>query len=82
MFAHGFKKVGGKDQQGRSSKDRPHPGFSEKERVMTEAKQRAKDDSFEHLLVPGLQRDDGIHKFCKNLSGSEIHRIANGATAG
>jgi hypothetical protein len=34
--------------------------------------------SFEPFLVPGLRRGDGIHKFCKSLSGSEIHRIANG----
>jgi len=33
--------------------------------------------SFEPFLVPGLRRCDGIHKFCKSLYGSEIHRIAN-----
>jgi hypothetical protein len=34
--------------------------------------------SFEHFLVPGLRRGGGIHRSCKSLSGSEIHRIADG----
>jgi len=84
MFARGFKKIGTKDQQGRGSKDRPHPGFSEKERVMPEAKQRPRTTRKRKTFSAARKKPLNIWslEIAGYLSGSEIHRIANGATVG